>query len=469
MNSQITRLDRLRNDIRVTLRLALPLIFAEIGWMSMGIVDTIMVGRLPNSAVAIGATGLGQSLYHSLAIFCGGLLLGLDTFVAQAFGREDLDDARHSLVNGVVLSCALTPLLMLSVSLWPPLMQRFGISPELVEPMRPFLRALNWGSLPLLSYFALRRYLQAVNVTHPIMFALISANLVNAFGDWALIYGHLGFHPMGIEGSGWATCIARVYMALVLAATLLRVEARRGLAKWAGMLRVDKDRMLALLGLGAPAATQILMEIGAFSAATALCAKLGSLPLAGHEIALNCAAFTYMVPLGISSAAAVRVGQQLGRRDPAGARSAGWSAIVIGAGFMACAGLAFVSMPRWIARLFSPDPTVVHVGATLLLVAAAFQLFDGLQTVATGALRGAGDTRTPMIANFIAYWLIGLPLGYLLGFRVGWGALGIWIGLCIGLMIIGSALIMTWRNRVLSAGRFEIEQFRQEMSDANTA
>jgi MATE family multidrug resistance protein len=447
----------------------LPLILAEIGWMSMGIVDTIMVGRLPNSAVAIGATGLGQSLYHSLAIFCGGLLLGLDTFVSQAFGREDLDDARHSLVNGIVLACALTPLLMLSVSLWPLLMQRFGISPELVDPMRPFLRALNWGSLPLLGYFALRRYLQAVNVTHPIMFALISANLVNAFGDWILIYGHLGFRPMGIEGSGWATCVARVYMASVLAVTLLRAEAKRGLAKWAGMLRVDGVRMRELLTLGGPAATQILMEIGAFSAATALCARLGPLPLAGHEIALNCAAFTYMVPLGISSAAAVRVGQQLGRRDAAGARSAGWSAVVIGAAFMMCAGLLFVSMPGWIARLFSPDPTVIHVGATLLLVAAAFQLFDGLQTVTTGALRGAGDTRTPMIANFVAYWLIGLPLGYVLGFRAGWGALGIWIGLCIGLMIIGSALIMTWRRRILSVPTIRIDEFQPELSDANTA
>ena len=469
MESQINRFRRLRTDIPVTLRLALPLILAEIGWMSMGIVDTIMVGRLPNSAVAIGATGLGQSLYHSLAIFCGGLLLGLDTFVSQAFGREDLDDARHSLVNGIVLACALTPLLMLSVSLWPLLMQRFGISPELVDPMRPFLRALNWGSLPLLGYFALRRYLQAVNVTHPIMFALISANLVNAFGDWILIYGHLGFRPMGIEGSGWATCVARVYMASVLAVTLLRAEAKRGLAKWAGMLRVDGVRMRELLTLGGPAATQILMEIGAFSAATALCARLGPLPLAGHEIALNCAAFTYMVPLGISSAAAVRVGQQLGRRDAAGARSAGWSAVVIGAAFMMCAGLLFVSMPGWIARLFSPDPTVIHVGATLLLVAAAFQLFDGLQTVTTGALRGAGDTRTPMIANFVAYWLIGLPLGYVLGFRAGWGALGIWIGLCIGLMIIGSALIMTWRRRILSVPTIRIDEFQPELSDANTA
>ena len=438
-----------RQDFRLTLRLALPLIFAEVGWMSMGIVDTIMVGRLPNSAVAIGATGLGQSLYHSVAIFGGGLLLGMDTFVAQAFGREDLDDARHSLMNGLFLAFLLAPLLMLAISLWPALMQRFGVSPELVEPMRPYLRALNWGTLPLLAYFALRRYLQAVNVAHPIMFALVSANIVNAFGNWVLIYGHLGFRAMGITGSGWSTCWARIYMVFCLAITLLWVESKRLQPGWMSTVRIDLHRMSALLQLGAPAATQILCEIGAFSAATALVAKLGPVALAGHEIALNCAALTFMVPLGISSAAAVRVGQQLGRRDPAGAHRAGWSAILIGVGFMACSGSVFVSIPKLIARLFTPNPAVIQVGAQLLLVAAAFQLFDGLQTVATGALRGAGDTRTPMLANFVAYWLMGLPLGYVLCFKLGWGALGIWIGLCGGLMIIGSALLITWHKRKL--------------------
>jgi MATE family multidrug resistance protein len=449
MKLNSTSLPLWRQDFRLTLRLALPLIFAEVGWMSMGIVDTVMVGRLPNSAVAIGATGLGQSLYHSVAIFGGGLLLGMDTFVAQAFGREDLDDARHSLVNGLFLAFLLTPLLMLAVSLWPALMQRFGISPELVEPMRPYLRALNWGTLPLLAYFALRRYLQAVNVAHPIMFALISANIVNASGNWALIYGHLGFRAMGITGSGWSTCWARVYMVLCLAITLLWVESKRLRPGWLNMIRIDVRRMSALLKLGAPAATQILCEIGAFSAATALIARLGAVALAGHEIALNCAALTFMVPLGISSAAAVRVGQQLGRRDPDGARRAGWSAILIGVGFMACSGSVFVSIPKLIARLFTPNPAVIQVGAQLLLVAAAFQLFDGLQTVATGALRGAGDTRTPMLANFVAYWLMGLPLGYVLCFKLGWGALGIWIGLCSGLMIIGSALLIAWHKRKL--------------------
>ncbi|OLB21579.1 MAG: hypothetical protein AUH15_08755 [Acidobacteriales bacterium 13_2_20CM_55_8] len=437
-------LKALRPEFRPTIGLALPLVIAEVGWMTMGIVDTIMVGRLPNSAVAIGATGLGQSLYNSVVIFGGGLLLGMDTLVSHAYGREDHRDARQWLVNGLCVAFLLTPILMLGVSSWPALMQLFGISPELVDPMRPFLRALNWGTLPLLTYFALRRYLQAINVVYPIMFALISVNVANAVGDWVLIYGHWGFRAMGITGSGWSTCLSRIYMALVLAITLVHVESKSRLPTWAGAMRIEFQRVIALLRLGAPAATQILFEIGAFSAATAFCAKLGPVPF--------CAAFTFMVPLGISSAAAVRVGQQLGRGDRAGAMRAGWSAIALGVAFMASSGLVFISIPKIIARLFSPDPNVIRVGASLLLVAAAFQLFDGVQTVATGALRGTGDTQTPMLANLVAYWFLGLPLGCVLCFSLGWGALGIWIGLCVGLMIIGTALLIAWHRRLLAEG-----------------
>jgi MATE family multidrug resistance protein len=445
-----TSVKALRREFAPTLRLALPLVFAELGWMSMGVVDTIMVGRLPDSAIAIGATGLAQTLYHCLVICGGGLLLGMDTFVAQAYGRKDLHDARRTLVNGLFLALVLAPVLMLLVLSWPGLMQRFGISPELVGPMTPFLRALNWGTLPLLVYFALRRYLQAMNVVHPIMFALISANVINAFGDWVLIYGHLGFPAMGITGSGWSTCMARVYMASVLGITLLWVESKHKLEGWRGTIRIDFRRALQLLRLGIPAAGQILFEIGAFAAATAMCARLGPLPLSGHEIALNCASFTFMVPFGISSAAAVRVGQELGRGDLAAARTAGWSAVILGAGFMTTSGLVFVSIPKTIAHIFSSDPDVIRVGATLLLVAAAFQLFDGLQIVTTGALRGTGDTGTPMLANLIAYWLISLPVAYLLGFKLQWGALGIWIGLCIGLIMIGVILVIAWHRRLHS-------------------
>jgi len=255
---------------------------------------------------------------------------------------------------------------------------------------------------------------------------------------------------MGITGSGWSTCFARIYMAVIMLATVLYVESKRGLAEWVGEIGIDFRRMWDLLILGAPAATQILLEIGAFSGATALCAKLGPIPLSGHEIALTCASLTFMVPLGVSSAAAVRVGQEVGRGNPTRAHFAGWSAILLGAGFMFCMGLVFVSFPRPIARIFSPDPVVIRVGARLLLVAAAFQLFDGVQTVATGSLRGSGDTRTPMWANLIAYWFIGLPAGAVLCFHFGLGALGIWIGLCAGLVIIGSVLLRTWHVRLRS-------------------
>lgn len=440
----------LRQEFVPTLRLAVPLAFAELAWMFMGVVDTIMVGRLPNSAIAIGATGLGETLYNMLAIFAAGLLLGMDTFVSQAFGREDLKDARHSLVNGVFLALIIAPVLMLLVLACPPLMRQFGISPELVDPMTPFLRALNWGSLPLVLYFALRRYLQAVNVVHPITFAFVSANIINFIGDWALIYGHLGLPAMGIVGSGWSTCFARIYLLVVLLITLTWIESKRKLESWKGAFRLELKRMVELLRLGIPAATQILFEIGALAVAATMCARLGPMALAGHEIALTCAALTFMVPLGISSAAAVRVGQEIGRGDLTAARRAGWSAIILGAGFMTCAALVFVSFSKTLARIFSPDLEVIKVGSTLLLVAAAFQLFDGIQICTTGALRGTGDTRTPMLANLGAYWFIGLPLAFTLGFKLGWGALGVWIGLCVGLIMIGSGLLIVWRRRQLT-------------------
>ena len=445
-----TSAQSLRQQFVPTLRLALPLVFAELGWMFMGVVDTIMVGRLPNSAIAIGATGLGETLYNALAIFAAGLLLGMDTFVAQAFGREDLQDARHTLINGLFLALLIAPVLMLIILTWPLLMRQASVSPELVNPMTPFLRALNWGSLPLLIYFALRRYLQAVNVVHPITFALVSANVINLLGDWALIYGHLGMPAMGIVGSGWSTCFSRIYMAAILLITLLWVESKRKKETWKGALRLELKRMTELLRLGIPAATQILFEIGAFAVATTMCARIGAMALAGHEIALSYAALTFMVPLGISSAAAVRVGQEIGRGDPAAARRAGWSAIILGAGSMACSAALFVSFSKMLARVFSPDPEVVQVGSTLLLVAAGFQLFDGIQICTTGALRGAGDTRTPMLANFGAYWFIGLPLAFILGFKLRWGALGVWLGLCVGLILIGSGLLLVWHKRRLS-------------------
>ena len=202
------------------------------------------------------------------------------------------------------------------------------------------------------------------------------------------------------------------------------------------------------ISLGLPAALQITIEVGVFAVATALIARLNPVSLAAHQIALNAASVTFMIPLGVGSAGAVRVGQAIGRRDPAAAGRSGWTAIGIGATFMFCAGLVFLFAPRYVVALFTSDAAVLKAGVSILSVAAFFQLFDGIQGVATGVLRGSGDTRTPMLCHLAGYWLIGLPLGYFLCFNQSWGAAGLWIGLCVALILIGSVLLGVWSRAV---------------------
>jgi MATE family multidrug resistance protein len=444
----MTRLQTLRAEFRPTLRLAIPLVLAELGWMSMAIVDTMMVGRLPNSAVAISAVSLGGILVHTLAFFGGGLLVGLDTLVSQAFGAGQREDCHRSLVHGIYLSLALTPLLMVPVWFFDPLLRHAGIAQEILALAVPYSKAMAWGTLPLLLYFGVRRCMQSMNMVRPIAFALITANLINAVGNWLLIYGKLGAPAMGAVGSGWSTAWARIYLAAVLVGYLLWYDRKHRTRLLRTPIQPDLRRIRRLLALGFPAAMQISLEIGVFALVTALIGRLGAVALASHQIALNTVSLTYMVPLGVSSAAAVRVGQALGRKDPAGARDAGGSAIFFGASFMTIAGIALVVFPRGIARLFTPDAAIIRSTVYLLAAGAAFQLFDGIQTVATGALRGAGDTRTPMFCHFTAYWIIGLPLGSWLCFSRGWGAFGLWAGLSLALILIGVVLLFAWRRRV---------------------
>jgi multidrug resistance protein, MATE family len=442
------RLNAIRSELWPTLRLALPLVLAEVGWMSMGIVDTMMVGRLPNSAASMGAVSLGSSIFIVFGLFGGGMLLGLDTLVSQAFGAGRREDCHRSLINGIYLSLALTPSLAAPIWLLPHLLNSLGVSPDVLGLAIRYTKVLVIGLFPLLLYFAVRRCLQAMNMVKPVAFALVTANLINALGNWILIYGKWGVPAMGAVGSAWSTVIARAYMAAVLVGYLLWYDRRHRTELLNTPVEVDLPRIRRLIALGFPAAMQSTLESGVFAAITTLIAKLGAIPLASHQIALNTVSLTYMVPLGISSAAAVRVGQALGRKDPSGAGDAGGTAIFLGAAFMTCASIGLLVFPREIARLFTPDEAVIRSTIGLLAAGAAFQLFDGIQTVATGALRGVGDTRTPMLCHFIAYWVIGLPLGAWLCFRWGWGAIGLWAGLSLALILIGMVLWFAWRRAV---------------------
>jgi MATE family multidrug resistance protein len=432
-------------EFRPMLRLAAPLALTELGWLAMAFTDTVMVGRLPDSATAIGAVSLGSTLFYTIGIFGSGIMLGMDTLVAQAYGAGRMEECHCTMWNSLYLACILSPILMAFMLTFLPLFGRLGLAPALVTATIPFLKALIWSTLPLALYFALRRYLQAMHIVKPVAFALVSANLVNLAGNWALVYGHLGARAFGVAGSGWSTCISRTYMVVVLAIAAAYYDRKRSSGLWSASRHFELDRIRLLLRLGLPAAAQLLLEIGAFAMATFLIGKLGAVQLAGHQIALNVASFTYMVPLGICSAAAVRVGHAMGAGDTHAAARAGWMALFFAALFMSCSGLMLFFFARPIARMYTPEADVINAGATLLLVAAVFQLFDGLQVVATGALRGAGNTRIPMLANLVGYWIIGLPLGAFLCFNMKMGAVGMWLGLCLALVLIGSALLAVWQ------------------------
>jgi MATE family multidrug resistance protein len=436
-----------RHELRPTLRLALPLVLAEIGWMSMVIVDTMMVGRLPHSAASIAAVSISSSIFVVFAFFAEGLLIGLDTLISQAFGAGHREDCHRSLLNGIYLSFAIAPLLALPVWFIPLHFRQLGVSPEVADLALPYMRTLAVGLLPLVLYFAVRRSLQGMNMVRPIAFALVSANLINFLGNYIFIYGKFGFPALGVTGSGLATAFSRTYLGLFLVAYLLWYDHRHRTDLLKTPAFPDLQRIRRLLALGLPAALQMTAEVTVFALVASLIARLGAVPLASHQIALNTVAFTYMVPLGISSAAAVRVGQAIGRRDPSAARDAGNTAILLGASFMLCMSAVLLIFPRVIAHIYTYDETVIRSAVTLLAAGAAFQLFDGLQTVATGALRGTGDTRTPMLCHFSAYWFIGVPLGAYLCFHRHWGALGLWVGLSLSLILIGLLLLYFWSKR----------------------
>ena len=436
----------LRTEFAPMLRLALPVVLAELGWMSMGIVDTIMVA--PLGPAAIGAAGIGTSLHMAFSIFGMGLLLGLDTLVSQAHGAGDHRDCHRWLVHGLAMGAGLTvPIIAVCYGvLWA--MPHAGFHPDVLPLLEGYFGVVLWSTAPLLLYAAVRRYLQGMHVVAPIAFALVTANLLNAVANWALIYGKLGMPALGVPGAAWATFVSRIYMLAVLVIAAWWID-RAGNTGLAGISRrLSRERFARLWRLGFPASAQVTLEVGVFALATVLAGRLDPVSSAAHQIALNIAGASFMVPLGVASAGAVRVGNRVGAHDPAGAARAGWMAILLGSGFMCTTAVAFFIAPRTLIGFFQPGPDVIDLGASLLLIAAVFQLFDGLQAVATGALRGLGSTRMAMMVNLAGHWFVGLPIAYVLCFTLGLGVRGLWLGLSVGLIVCGIVLTWYWHRRI---------------------
>jgi MATE family multidrug resistance protein len=436
-------------ELRAMTALAVPVVLSELGWMVQGIVDTIMVGRL--GPAAIGAVSVGNAVFYVPSLFGIGLMLGLDTLVAQAYGRDDHDACHHWLAQGVYLACIAAPPIMLLTAAASLIFHHIGMHPEVADPAGSYLRILTLSTLPLLLYGAARRYLQSVGQVRVITITFVLANLLNWFGNWALIYGKFGMPALGVDGSAISTVVARVSMAAALLGFAWRYERSRGHPLFRHWARPSRIKITQLARLGAPAAGQLVLEVGAWNLATFSAGFLTPVELATHAIALNYASLTYMVPLGISAAAAVSVGHAIGAGDMPRARRAGWFALALATGFMMLAGIVLFLEPRPLIALYTSDPQVLALGPTLLAIAAAFQIFDGIQTVSTGALRGLGETRIPMFANLVGYWVLGLPLGFVLCFVLKRGVIGLWIGLTLALVVIASSLLYRWHHDSIRA------------------
>jgi MATE family multidrug resistance protein len=440
-------IQRLENEVRAILRLSGPLMAAQGGLMLMGVVDTIIVGRM--GALEMSAVALGNSITGAVQVFGFAAPLGAEPLIAQAHGARDPRSAWGWLCQALYLAFALS--LPLTLITWIALMwlESFGVPHDIAERTRAFAFVRLIANPAILGSICFRSYLSCTNRPRPILTAVIACNVINAVLDVLLVYGKLGFPAMGAVGSAWATTLVNHLLLLAWGFAAFRTASEDAGERLSLRARAELSRIREVFKLGWPAGCHVALEVGVFSAVSALIARFGSAQLAGHQIAITLASLTFMSALGISNATTARVGNHIGAGRSPEARRAGFLGIGLGATFMATGGLAFILIPEALARLFTTDEEVIRAAVTLLRIAGAFAISDGIQVVSAGALRGAGDTKWTFYANLVAHWVVGLPLGLWLGHAQGLGAAGYWWGLTVGLT--GVALTLLGRFAVLSS------------------
>ena len=438
----------IRRETGAVLRLATPVILVQVGMVLMGAVDTMMLGRV--SEVDLAAGSIGNALSIAVIWSFIGILLAIDPMAAQAFGAGDHRQISRVLCRGLgmaVLLAVPATLIVLGLDRVLPLT---GQPEAIIQPASAYLRGIGPGVVAFLLFMCLRQTLQAMSIVRPALVAIGVANVFNVFANWALIFGNLGFPALGVRGSAFATSGSRWVMLIVVAAFGWR-HLRPYLGGWRwSWLRATALRPFLIVGV--PIAIQVSLEVTVFSFAAVLIGRLGEAELSGHQVAISLASISFMVPLGFAGAATTRVGNAIGRRDPAGARRSALVCLGLGAGVMIAFGLVFFSLPHLLARLFSDVPGVIISAAALIPIAGLFQVADGLQVAAAGVLRGAADTRFPAGVALVGYWVIGMPAGAWLTFNRGLGPSGVWWGLTFGLVFVAIFLAFRVRWRLWRSG-----------------
>jgi MATE family multidrug resistance protein len=424
-------------DFKSLTTLAIPVVFSQVGLMTMGVVSTIMVGRI--SAANLAAVALGNLYVFALTVFAFGALTAIEPLVSQAVGARDEPAIGRALQRGLALAAALSVVAMLLCIPVEPVLRTLSQPEDVIPIAKVFVHIETLTIPPFLFFWVLRQTLQAMGHTRPVVMMVVLGNLVNLGLCFLFVFGHAGDALRGAPGAALAAVIAR----FVMLSGLLMVSWR-----WLGVhLRPIRREALApgpfwnTLRLGAPLGALQFLEFGIFGTIALLMGRFGTVPVAAHQVAINLASLTFMVPMGIGAAGGVRVGQAVGAGDAGGARRAAGAALTLGVSFMLICAAAFVTVPTLFARIYTNDAAVMAMAASLIPIAGVFQVFDGLQVVSIGMLRGVGDTRAPMIVALIGYWFVGVPVSLWLGYTMGLGPRGLWWGFVAGLAAVGLTLL----------------------------
>jgi MATE family multidrug resistance protein len=442
---------QLTTEVKACLTLAVPLAGAQLAQAATGFADTVMMGLLGSEVLAAG--GLGATTFQACLLVTSSILSSVSPLAASAFGAGQTRQIGRIVRQGMGLAGLLTVPVVLLLWFSYPFFLWLGQAETVAAQSQAYLQAIVWGFPAGLGFAVLRHFVSALSQPRPVITIMVCGTLFNIAANYVLMFGKFGLPALGLAGIGWASSLSLWSMFLALFFYCRQPQYRQyGIFQ---KLNLFEGRLFAeLLHVGIPIGILTAAETGLFTVTTFLMGQLGTVTLAAHQIALQTAAITFMIPLGISFATTVLVGQRLGQRDFQGARLAGYTGMGIGVLFMAAMAVLFWTVPEAIVSLYldiddSANQAVVLLAGQLLGVGAMFQIADGLQVTAVGALRGLKDTRVPMVIGLIAYWGLGLSCGYLLGLRFGYGAPGLWWGLVIGLAVAAS--ILTWRFRTLTS------------------
>jgi multidrug resistance protein, MATE family len=431
----------LKKHIVSTFQLAYPVIIGQLGIIMMGVVDSLMVGKL--GAAPLAASALGGSSAFIVLIIGIGVSYAVTPLVAIAVGAGRFEDCGIYFRQSLLVNSILSIIIALIIYFAADLIRYFDQPKEVQNQAVDYMRIIGLSSIPLLLFQTYKQFIEGLSIMRPAMIITLIANLVNVFANWILIYGNIGFPALGLNGAGWATFASRVFMALALMGFVMNNKFFKKYDVSFHFKSINWTVIKKILSLGLPSGIQYFFEVGAFSFAVVMVGWLGTKQLAAHQIAINLASISFMAVLGISVAGSIRVGNAVGMKDITETRRAGFMAILLGASTMLGAGIIFILFRNYLPTLYVNDEVVISYASSLLIIAALFQLSDGTQAVGIGVLRGLTDVKIPTAITFIAYWIVGLPVGYLLGFNLELGVQGVWIGLLLGLTT--SAILLTMR------------------------